>query len=195
MHPTFCCRICRNQWGTKNEWIYFFKTRAFVDKASDNFQAFQYKPSRSISLNLEFYMWTHRPNAKYKFWEKVKISASFCGGSVQELRALLVPVRSLAADQHQILTLQNFAIPLSDSIRPSRWDLENNLFWNQQKCCRPKCPLFKVDSWALGQNIWSPIFTILFSLKFGGLIIDPLTKLTYNTHLIIYNITIQNMRY
>ena len=52
--------------------------------------------------------------------KKVKVSPRFCGGSVQELRALLVAVRSLATDQHQILTLQNFAFPLSDSIRPPR---------------------------------------------------------------------------
>ena len=170
MHPTFCCRICRNQWGTKNEWIYFFKTRAFVDKASDNFQAFQYKPCRSISLYLEFFWWTHRPNAKYKFWEKVKISASFCGGSVQELRALLVPVRSLAADQHLILTLQNFAIPLSDSIRPSRWERQFSMkIW--------KIIFFEINKNVAGPNVhflrwtvghWDKTFEVLF-LQFCSL--------------------------
>ena len=48
--------------------------------------------------------------------------------SAKELRALLV-VRSLAADQHQILTFQNFASPTSDPIRPPRLERQFSMIF------------------------------------------------------------------
>ena len=60
--------------------------------------------------------------------DKSKKINGWSGESAKELRALLV-VRSLAADQHQILTFQNFASPTSDPIRPPRLERQFSMIF------------------------------------------------------------------
>ena len=99
MHPTFSCRICRNQWGTKNEWIYFFKNCAFVNKAIGNFDckvfipAFQCKTCTFVNIC----MWSCSGGHTDQMQNRNQGENTFWCGSVQKLRALLV-VRSLAAN-------------------------------------------------------------------------------------------------
>ena len=60
--------------------------------------------------------------------DKSKKINGWSGESAKELRALLV-VRSLATDQHQILTFQNFASPTSDPIRPPRLERQFSMIF------------------------------------------------------------------